>query len=356
MLRAGSSRDLQARQRSILEAERQIVLSGAWQPIAYTWDLALHGQYTSTEVVGEPVIVVRCTNGRLAAMSNVCRHRGHPVATGSGRGRILTCGYHGWTYTLDGVVQSAPGFEWEEVPECARKLPSFPVASAGPFIFSRIRTDGAWAPDVPAILHEMLRDEGYGKLSLVARREWRVAANWKLMVENFVECLHCPIVHAATLARAVDLKRYRVEERSGYSVHYISSLAPGSMARSESGPRRRHDTVERQTIVFFPNFAVSFLPGYIVTFVVTPSDSETCHVLRDVLAAESYATEETELAAADVVTYYESLMAEDIRVVEAAQRGVASRFYLPGPLSVVGERGVAHFRRQLQEALSIAEG
>ncbi len=126
---------------SILEQEKAKVFSRAWNLVGRIDQVAEPGDYFTATIADEPVIVARGADEKLRAFSNVCRHRAGPVASGEGKRKVFQCGYHGWTYTLDGRLLGTPEFDGVE---CFSKeencLPEFAVDTWGALVFVNLGT------------------------------------------------------------------------------------------------------------------------------------------------------------------------------------------------------------------------
>lgn len=231
----------------ILERERREVFAKAWMIIGHVAEVRHPGDFTTGEIGGEPVVVVRGEDGELRAFSNICRHRAARLAEGAGScGKVLRCPYHGWTYRLDGTLAAMPegrGFG-EDFDRDAVRLPAFQVAELGGLVWVNMDAD---APPIRTWFGEEIcaRFEGLNIARLVptTRRDWqpreivralpdvlrsrRVADvralipeaeftrthahydhNWKTLADNYLEGYHVPIGHPGLL-RMLDYPKYR---------------------------------------------------------------------------------------------------------------------------------------------------
>src|SRR5256885_15023342 len=128
----------------ILEREKEKIFSRTWQLVGRADQVAAAGEYFTAKIGDEPIIVVRGNDGTLRSFSNVCRHRAGPVASGEGKRKLFQCGYHGWTYSLDGRLTAMPEFEGVECfSKEANCLPQFKVAIWGPLVFVNLDPDCA---------------------------------------------------------------------------------------------------------------------------------------------------------------------------------------------------------------------
>ena len=137
----------------VFAAERNKIFWKTWQAVAHLNELQRPGDYFACEVQGEPVVLIRLQDRTLRAYSNVCRHRAHPVATGKGNRKSLQCGYHGWTYGLDGHLIAASEFDgvqdWNKSDIC---LPQLRTDTWGPYIFVNLDSS---APPLAEVLGDI---------------------------------------------------------------------------------------------------------------------------------------------------------------------------------------------------------
>jgi choline monooxygenase len=330
---------------SMLEREKSTVFARTWQLAGRAEDVADPGQFFTATVADEPVIVARGADSQLRALSNVCRHRAGPVAAGRGRCEALRCGYHGWSYALDGQLTATP--EWggvEGFDRAAHSLPQFRVETWGALVF--VNLDAGCAPlaetleDLPARLAR--RDLSSMKFAL--RKEWVVECNWKVYVDNYLEGYHIPVVHPA-LNRELDYARYRTETKRLYSIQH-------SPIRADRATRLKIDAEaeenEAQYFWLFPNLMLNVYPDNYSTNLIMPLSAE-----RTLTVFEWYfdepGSEKSREALNRTVEFSDEIQLEDIRVCEAVQRGLRSRTYAQGRYSVKRENGVHHFLGLLAE-------
>ena len=182
----------------MLDRERDRLFAHAWQYAGHSGQLAEPGSYFTLRVGDVPLVVVRDREGELRAFVNVCRHRGAEVVTGEGSCTTLQCHYHAWTYGLDGALRAAPRSDAE--PDFDRStlgLRPAQVGTWGPFIFVNADADAAPLADTLGPLPELVREAGIDvdALSFRMRAPYALEANWKVAVENYLECYHCAVAH-----------------------------------------------------------------------------------------------------------------------------------------------------------------
>lgn len=288
--------------------------------IARSWQLVPGAEPVRPfEVAGEPL--VRTPEG---CFSNVCTHRGMLVATEPGDPAELRCPYHGRRFGLDGRFRSMPEFDGVEgFPTEADDLARVAHAAWGPLEFASIDPafpfDALWT-DVPPP----------ADWTFDGARDYDVAANWMLYVDNYLEGFHIPFVHGGLNAEldfgAYETRLYEwsnvqigVDKQGGAAAHYFW---------------------------LFPNLMLNFYPWGLSVNVVTPVAADRTRVTF--LAYVSDASKRDEGAGADLDT----VEREDEAIVEAVQRGVHSRFYERGRYSPTREQGVHHFHRLLAQRLT----
>ena len=334
---------------SALERERERVFARSWQLVAYAEDLSSPGDFVTADVAGEPVVGARGEDGALRAFSNVCRHRAGPVASGKGRRSTFRCGYHGWTYALDGRLVATPEFDGVlDFDRTRVRLPELRIEAFGPLLFVQLDPD---APSLRTVLAEMTAETatlGLERLRFYRRRDYEVACNWKVYVDNYLEGYHIPVVHPG-LFREIDYGAYRVETRGHHSRQHapVRSTSPDSLYR-----RRLEKRTEPEALYYwlFPNLMLNVYPDNVQVNLVLPLDTARTLVRFDWLfpdPARPGFSEDFERSFA----FSDEVQREDEAICEAVQRGLRSRFYDRGRLSVKRENGVHHFHRLLAGAL-----
>ena len=183
---------------AILALERERIFKHTWQYACVTAEVSEPGDYFATKAGTIPVVLVRDKEGELKGFVNVCRHRGHVVMQGSGHRETLQCPYHAWTYGLDGCLLKAPRSEREPGFD-ADNYSLFPVQvdTWGPFIFVNVDLEADSLSETLGVLPETVAETGIDldSLKFHHRGEYVIEANWKIAVENYLECYHCPVAH-----------------------------------------------------------------------------------------------------------------------------------------------------------------
>jgi choline monooxygenase len=313
----------------VAELERRAVFQATWQPVGLAHQVATAGSYLTADVVGEPVAVVRDLDGTLRAFANVCRHRGARVLQEPcGAATRLRCRYHGWTYDLAGQLRGVP--EFDGVQDFRREdhgLPMWPVAVWGPFVWVHLGTPTDLAGEL-AEPTRSLTPAGFESLRWVERREYELACNWKVFVDNYLDGgYHINTVHPG-LAGVIDYAQYRAEVYPTCSVQ-LGPLRPPDLddpvARVRSGTQAQYWWV-------YPNLMVNLTDGVMDTNVVLPLGVERCRVIFDFYFAS---TDPAYIA--ESIAVGDQVQVEDMGICAEVQRGLVSRAYRAGRFSVKRE-------------------
>jgi choline monooxygenase len=333
---------------ALLDAERCDVFGRTWQAVGHAEWVAQPGQYFGGEIAGEPVLVTRGNDGTLRAFSNVCRHRGSELCAGRGDGSVIRCPYHGWTYTLEGALHGAPEFEgvagWDRTQV---RLPEFRAEIWGPYVFV---CQDANAPPLAEVLGDIPAEVAaigcpVDRLRLAYRRDYTIACNWKVYVDNYLEGYHLPAAHPS-LFRELDYGQYRVDTYRYYS----SQIAPIRAREAAPGVQRRYEFADSANHALyywiFPNTTLNVYPDNLSANIIVPLGPEKTLTIFEWFAYGDAGVEQ------GTVDFSDEIQQEDIRICESVQRGLRSRHYDRGRFSVKRENGVHHFHGLLAEFLA----
>ncbi len=331
----------------VYAAERRAVFGSSWQPAARLDQLVGAGAFVTTEIAGEPLLVLRDQDGVLRAFFNVCRHRAARVVDAeAGKLTQLRCRYHGWTYDLAGALRGAP--EFKGVLDFCREdngLVPLAVDTFGPLVFVSGGASPGSLIEHLAPLPAMSADLGIGALKFVERRAYDLACNWKVYVDNYLDGgYHVTTIHPG-LAGVLDYTEYRTEILAQGSLQSSPLRAPDPARHDISAGAVR--TGDRANYFwFFPNFMINHYPGMMDTNLVLPLGPDRCRVIIDFYFANAEASHVRESIAVG-----HQIQMEDVGICEDVQRGLSSRSYCTGRFSVRREAGGYHFHRLLAEAL-----
>lgn len=335
-----------------LELERERVFAHTWQLVGRLDQIAETGAFFTTEVGNDSIVVLR-DKDVIRAFYNVCLHRAGPVAHGCGRRQTLQCKYHGWTYSLDGRLLRAPEMEGVErfTPDDMH-LRSIAVDTWGPLVF--VNLDGK-APPLADFFEDIpQRVAGFGceSMQYVMRKEYDIACNWKVYVDNYLEGYHVPVVHPG-LHKELDYDGYRVEPRRYSSIQHAPLRA---MPTTNPSDRRydpaKTDMPEAVYGWLFPNIMLNVYLGQMQTNVVLPVSHDRTLVVFEWFATNPPADVTTDPAWSRLVAFSDEIQVEDVEICETVQRNLRSRVYDRGRYSAARENGVHHFHSLLHEFLT----
>ncbi len=332
-----------------LGREKEKIFACTWQVMGRSQQVANPGDYFTAELAGEPLLLVRDAERKLRGFYNVCRHRAGPPAEGCGSRKVFRCGYHGWTYALDGRLISAPEMEGVEDFD-PQRFGLMPVRAEEWSGLVFVNLDDA-APGLLSALGELPQQVaryGLERMRLAERREYVMECNWKTYIDNYLEGYHLPSVHPS-LNRELSYVDYATRTFPRHSLQ--SSPIRGS--DSGDGARRYPQPSGGDVAEYFwifPNWMLNCYPDNVSLNIVLPLAPE-----RAVAIFEWYFPEP--LVGTDVpertVRFSDEIQLEDGRICEVVQRNLRSRSYSRGRFSVKQERGVHHFHRLYAEAMAI---
>lgn len=331
-----------------LDLERERIFASTWQLVGHLAKLSTAGDYFTSEVAGEPIVVVRSLAGHLRAYFNVCRHRGGPVAMGEGNVKVLKCAYHGWLYDLEGALRTTPEFAGVQ---CFDKsdhgLVSIPIDTWGPFIFVNIRGTG---PSLQQMLGKIPLETAHlpiAEMQFYKRIVYEIDCNWKVYVDNYLEGYHIPQLHPG-LMREVDYPRYRTECERYYSKQH----APIRNKSDSLYRRNLAPDADAQALYYwvFPNLMLNIYPDNLQINVIIPLGPEKTATVFEWYLIDAHRQEVVEDFARSMA-FSDEVQKEDILICEVVQKGLRSRSYDRGRFSVEREGGVHHFHGLVSEFL-----
>ena len=252
--------------------ERELIFGRTWQVVGHRHQVDNPGDYFTTQLVGEPLLVVRGADRKLRAFYNVCRHRAGPPAEGCGSRKLFRCVYHGWTYNLDGSLNHAT--EIEDVEGFRPKdFALVPVRCEEWFNLIFVNLDPTARPLSESLgeLAQQAQRFPFQNMKLFERRTYDMNCNWKTYVDNYLEGYHLPTVHPG-LNRELDFNAYTVEPYA----HHVRQWSPIRGAQSgDSSPRRYQEAHADLTTDYFwafPNWMLNCYPDNVSVNIVLPVD------------------------------------------------------------------------------------
>lgn len=328
----------------VLEEENRQIFGRTWQLVGHLDQVAEPGSYFSTVIAGEPVLITRDKQAALHAMSNVCRHRAGPVAQGQGQKPVLQCGYHGWTYGLDGRLLATPEFDgvqnFEREQVC---LPQFRISTWHQLLLVNLDPDAPSLETFFGNIESRLGARDLSRFRPAAKKVWELNCNWKVYVDNYLEGYHIPIVHPG-LFKELDYAHYRTETQRYLSEQHAPVRKPDRI-------RIQNPEDEARFFWVFPNLMLNVYPDNYSTNLIVPLGHERTATIFEWFF-DSPRDPEVRARIDQTIAFSDEIQLEDIAVCEAVQRGLRSRTYTTGRYSVKRENGVHHFHGLLAEYLA----
>jgi choline monooxygenase len=333
----------------VAQLERQAVFGRGWQLAARLDQVQRPGQYVTTEIAGEPIVVVRGDDGVLRGFFNVCRHHAAAVMTApAGQAPHLRCPYHGWTYALDGALKGVPEFVGVcNFDRAQQGLVPVQLATWEKFVFVSLDPDSARTVPLAEWLGDLVpRVAGLdlGGLHFAERRVFTLACNWKVFVDNYLDGgYHVPHLHKG-LGSILDYNQYTIETRDRFCLQ-------SSPIDTSGGDAVTAAVRQGQALYYwiYPNLMLNWYEGYLDTNLVVPLGPDRMQVTFDFYFNDvSPAAAERNRRSMDVS---EQIQDEDHAICESVQKGLGSRAYQRGRLSVRREAGEHLFHRLLARDL-----
>jgi len=342
----------------VFAEERERIGRRFWHCVGRAADLAQPGDYFLAEIAGESLIVVRDRGGTARALYNVCRHRGTRLCEAA-EGRLsetIQCPYHAWTYRLDGALigaphmQDVPGFDKREYPLHQTALDEWHG-----FLFVSLALDPDPLEALLAPLDERVAPFGLATLRRGHRADYDVRANWKLIFQNYSECLHCPVIHPE-LSSVLPYTSGANDLVDGLVLGGYMTIAPPHESATLSGracaaPFPALSADDRRRAYYytvFPNLMLSLHPDYVVAYQVWPLAADRSRVRCDWLFHPAAAG--AAFRPDDAIGFWDVTNRQDWHICEQSQLGVQSRVYQPGPYSKRESLSV-QFDREVLKAL-----
>jgi choline monooxygenase len=348
--------------------ENETVFGRSWQLAARLAQLHVPGQYVTSEIAGQPIVIVRGSDGELRGFFNVCRHHAAAVMTeAEGQAAQMRCPYHGWTYSLAGELKGTPEFGGVcNFDRADNGLVPVEIATWEKWVF--VKVDGKQSSrldrgtGVPPVNHaqdaratltdwpdpdlaQQITALGFDDLHWVEQRRYRLNCNWKVFVDNYLDGgYHVPHLHKG-LDSVLDYSNYTIENGAHYCLQSspIVTREPDDEVGSVRGGRRA------LYYWLYPNLMMNYYEGVLDTNLVRPLAVDRTEVVFDFYFADiSEAARERNLASINVG---DRIQQEDQDICESVQRGLKSRAYNAGRLSVRREAGEHLFHRLLHADL-----
>lgn len=335
----------------VARLEQDSVFAATWQVVGRADQVRENGQFFTADLAGEPLVIARGDDGQLHAFYNVCRHHAAAVVPEShGCAKQFRCPYHGWTYDTDGALKGMVEFDGVcNFDRAKNGLVPVRLDSWENFIF--VNLDGRAMPlrDYLGKIAELVAPlELSKKLRFFDRRVYTLHCNWKVYVDNYLDGgYHVPHAHKG-LSSVIEYTKYTIEN---FDRACLQSSPLSSDAGSEAGV-----AATRQGRAFYlwlyPNFMINAYEGVMDTNLVLPLAVDKCAVVFDYYFSDTGAAAEARNK--ESIKVSEKVQDEDMAICDSVQRGLGSRAYVAGRLSVRREAGEHLFHRLLHADLAAA--
>ena len=334
-------------------ADQTAIVGRTWQWICHGEKLRQPGSFVADSVADLPIVAIRDHHGELRAFYNVCQHRAHELVQGEGQLKNLVCPYHAWSYDLSGRLMAARHtnrlVDFEPGDIC---LDQVQITEFGGFVFVNLDPEAAslqhqsgdfgaeiahWAPDVE-------------QLTFAHRLTYKIRSNWKNVVDNFLECYHCPVAHRDFVS-LVDMDTYQVTTHGIYSSH----LAEAGKTENTAYNVSEATVTDHAVWWLWPNTCMMRYPGRgnFIVLKIIPAAPDLTYETYDIFLE----TPEPNEAEIESIRYLdEVLQVEDIGLVESVQRGMSTPAFYQGRIvndpsgSGLSEHAVHHFHGLVLDA------
>jgi Rieske 2Fe-2S family protein len=323
----------------VLQWELEHFFEESWVCAGRAEDLFQPGDQRAIRVGKDGILLVRDEEGTVRGFYNVCRHRAHELLQVGecSQAKSIRCPYHGWTYGLDGSLKhslTAPDFNRK-----AEGLVPARVEVWHGWVFVNASNDAPPFTTWVGELEALARPYEPERLLVAAKHSYEIAANWKLVTENYHECYHCPQIHPQ-LCRVSPPDSGENSARPGAFVGGSMELVPEAVTMSMDGhsdgvPLRGVSAAQRRHVLYyglFPNSLLSFHPDYVLTHRLEPLAPNRTRIECQWLFP-SEALERPGFNPNYAVEFWDVTNQQDWHAVESVQRGITSRGYRPGTLT-----------------------
>jgi choline monooxygenase len=339
--------------KDMFRIEQRRIFRRTWQYAGLVEQVARPGDFFTYRAGDLSLIILRDDSGTLRAFVNVCRHRGSQLVLEEHGHRVtLQCQYHAWTYNLDGSLRAAPAAKDEPgFDRCDFPLFQVQIETWGPFLFVNPDLHAPPLSTVLGQLPELVTATGLdlGAIRRRVRREYDIKANWKVVVDNYLECYHCPVAHPG-FCDLIDVNDYEVTEYEWFSAQ--------TGAVKEAAKRGKRDNLyevgagvrDGFYAYLWPNFTLNIYPGpgNVSLNLFEPVDTHRTLAVYEYCFADAVPDEQVE----DFTRFIDQVQNEDVALCESVQRGLRTGYFDQGRLMLSRENGLRHFQKLVYRALT----
>jgi len=326
---------------AVLRWERQHFFDGNWVCAGRSDGLAAPGAQRAVRLGPTSVLLTRDADGARHALANICRHRGHELLAcgAAASGGVIRCPYHGWSYELDGSLHLAPGFGADGLDREASSLARITATEWAGWVFVDVNGTAGPLPEHLGSLARLVEPWDCERLVVAATHRYELRANWKLVIENYHECYHCPMIHPELCRVSPSHSGHNYRDEPGAWIGGEMELAAGAETmsldgRSAGDPLRGLDDHQRRHVLYvqlFPNLLLSLHPDYVMTHRLEPVTATTTHVECQWLFPPGV-TSRSGFDPSYAVEFWDLVNRQDWRAIESVQRSMESPKFTPGSL------------------------
>ncbi|MEM6985047.1 MAG: SRPBCC family protein [Pseudomonadota bacterium] len=344
---------------AFLDAELEYVFKQDWFCAGRASALAKAGDFTTLELAGQPVVVLRDKSGSLRAYSNVCLHRMSTLLHGRGNTRRITCPYHAWSYDLNGQLLGAPAMTLNQsFCKSGMSLPTVRCEEWLGWIMVSLNPDAPTVSHALAEVESLVGDYGMGEYveTFFETHVWDT--NWKVLAENFMESYHLPVCHAGTIGGLSKLEEMVCPPGlSAFNYHTILKDDSLKIALAHENNTRLSGERRRMTylLAIYPSLLITLTPGYFWYLSLHPEGVGQVRIAFGGGMSPDYVDDaNAQRHFAELKELLDRVNVEDRGCTEKVYRGLCSQFAKPGPLSHL-ERPNYDFAHYLADRVQSAE-
>ncbi len=341
---------------TIYELEKESIFYRNWCYVGHVSQLQSAGEFITVKIHEQSIFVIKTKAGELKAFYNVCLHRGHELLSGEGKTNIIVCPYHAWAYDFDGKLKAARNSEnVAEFNKSDFTLKSVQLEIFCGLVFINLDPHAVSLKDSSGKLEQEIRTycPNVDDLVFAQRDRFDVKSNWKVMVDNFLECYHCHVAHK-DFVDLVDMDSYRTETKGIYSAQI--SDAPKSLNNKAFQFEKGDVDFGYAGWFLWPNLTIWIYPGEanLSVLQMNPDGVDGTVEFQDWFIPTKTPSKQLK----DAMDYQRDILQpEDISLCESVQRGLGSKGYNQGRFMVdkgkteLSEHAVHHFQNMVMEAV-----
>ena len=326
----------------ILNQEFKKIFHNNWVCIGRDSDLTTKGQYITIQLGSESIIVLKSNKDKIKAFFNVCRHRGTRICN-SNEGKFsktIQCPYHGWTYDLNGKLVGSPLME--AVNDFNKSdYPLFPIKIKQwkGFLFINLNENPSNLNETFKPINNLLHSWELKNLCVIDKKRYAVNCNWKLIIQNYCECYHCPMIHP----QLAEIHNYLGGKNNLYSGPFLGGYMNFNSDKESITPSGKYccppikgikgrDLHRVYYYSLFPNMLLSLHPEYVMYHTVWPNGVDKCIVNCSWLFLEENANNHKN-SIYEAIDFWDKTNKQDWEICEYSQLGINSKKYSPSPYS-----------------------